>query len=73
MKRPCGGLSRCAFLAKCRFTIAVATTRVAAPAKAAIAGYRLKANRQSDRSEGKCVCGNAMCNTSGGLHDASGN
>jgi hypothetical protein len=35
-------------------------------------GYRLKATRQSDRNEGERVCGKAMCNTSGGLHDASG-
>src|SRR5690348_14295124 len=61
MKRPCGGLSRCAFLANSRFTIAVAATRVAAAAKAVIAGYRLKATRQSDRNEGERVCGKAMC------------
>jgi len=72
MNRPRGGLSRCAFLASWRFTIAVAATRVAAAAKAVIAGYLLEATRQSDRNEGERVCGNAMCNTSGGLHDASG-
>jgi hypothetical protein len=72
MNRPRGGLSRCAFLAKCRFTTAVAATRVAAPAMAVIAGYRLKAARQSDKNEEDRVCRRAMCNTSAGLHDASG-
>lgn len=60
MNRPCGGLSRSAFLANCRFTIAVAATRVAAAAKAAIAGYRLKATRRSDRNEEEDVCGKAI-------------
>src|ERR1700750_2338225 len=73
MNRPRGGLSRCALLAKCRFAIAVAAIRVAAPAKAVITGYRRKATRQSDRNDEERFCGKAMCNTSGGLHDASGN
>jgi hypothetical protein len=69
MNRPCGGLSRSAFSASRRFTIADVAKMLAAAATAVVTGYCLKTARQSERNDR--VCGKAMCKIRVNLHDDS--